>query len=125
MQPMVTINRPPDFTVPESKNFGWNLLARLQSRERNFSIAVQRFEPGGSFVEHEHDLDQFFYVTGGRFEMTIDGQKRTCVKGDLVFVDRNQKHAGRNLDEGFSELLVIDSWPSDSTSTLGLEEASG
>ena len=121
MPRLTTVNAPPDFTVPESKNFGWKLLTRLQSRERNMSIVVQRFAPGGWFIEHDHDLDQFFYVTLGRFELTIAGETAVYGQGDLVFVARNEPHAGRNLADGDSELLVIDYWPSDSVSTLGLE----
>jgi len=120
MQRMTTKNKPTDFTVPESQNFGWNLLARLQSRERNMSIVVQRFEREGWFEDHAHDLDQYFYVTEGWFELTIAGQTAVYQQGDLVFVARNESHAGRNVGEGESELLVIDYWPSDSTSELGL-----
>jgi quercetin dioxygenase-like cupin family protein len=122
MQRVTTKNKPPDFTVPESQNFGWQLLTRPQSRERNMSIVVQRFEPGGWFFEHDHDLDQYFYVTEGWFEMTIAGQTAVYQQGDLIFVPRGEPHAGRNIGEGEGELLVIDYWPSDSTSELGLEE---
>lgn len=120
MPRLTTVNAPTDFTAPESQNFGWNLLTRRQSGEGNFSITVQRFEPDGWFVEHAHDLEQYFYVTLGAFEMSVAGETLTCRQGDLVFVDRNEPHGGRNIAEGDSELLVIDYWPSDSTSTLGL-----
>jgi|GEM_PF-904836 len=122
MQRLTTKNKPPDFTVPESKNFGWQLLTRPQARERNMSIVVQRFEPEGWFFEHDHDLDQYFYVTEGLFELTIAGQTAVYRQGDLAYVARNEPHAGRNIAQGESELLVIDYWPSDSTSDLGLEE---
>jgi len=120
MQRVTTKNKPTDFTVPESKNFGWHLLTRPQSRERNLSIVAQRFARDGWFEEHEHDLDQYFYVTEGWFEMTIAGNTAVYQQGDLVFVARGEPHAGRNIGDGESELLVIDYWPSDSTSTLGL-----
>jgi len=122
MQRMTTKNKPTDFTVPESRNFGWKLLTRPNSRERNMSIVVQRFEVDGWFEEHEHDLDQYFYVTEGWFEMTIAGKTAMYQQGDLIFVACNEPHSGRNVGEAESELLVIDYWPSDSTSELGLEE---
>jgi quercetin dioxygenase-like cupin family protein len=122
MQRVTTKNKPTDFTVPESQNFGWHLLTRLQSSERNMSIVVQRFEREGWFEDHAHDLDQFFYVTEGWFEMTIAGRTAVYQQGDMVHVARNESHAGRNIGEGESELLVIDYWPSDSTNELGLEE---
>lgn len=44
----------------ESKNAGWFLLPRKQSSDGNMTIVVQRFEEGGNFEEHRHDLEQFF-----------------------------------------------------------------
>ena len=38
------------------------------------TIVVQGFEVGGDFEEHQHDLEQFFYVTKGRLKMTIGGE---------------------------------------------------
>jgi quercetin dioxygenase-like cupin family protein len=118
---VTTKNGPPDFTVPESRNFGWKLLARGASRERNVAIVAQRFSPAGWFEEHAHDLDQYFYIMEGRFAMTIAGETAEYAQGDLVFVPRNASHSGRNTAAGESELLAIDYWPSDSASTLGLE----
>jgi len=115
-----TINRPPDDDTREYKNISWNLLARLQSNERNMSIVIQRFEPGGSFIDHAHDLEQYFYVTKGQMEMTVGGQSRIYKEGDLVFIDRNVSHSGRNLLDTDSELLVLDYWPPDSDNRLGL-----
>jgi quercetin dioxygenase-like cupin family protein len=115
-----TINRPPDDDTREFKNISWNLFSRLQSSERNLSVVIQRFEPGGTFANHAHDLEQWFYVTKGKMELTVGGQTRTYSEGDLVFVDRNEFHSGRNLIETDSELLVLDYWPPDSDNKLGL-----
>jgi quercetin dioxygenase-like cupin family protein len=116
-----TINRPPDYDTREWRNISWSLLARTASAGRNLAVLVQRFEPGGAFAEHAHDLEQFFYVTRGEMEMTIGGQSAVYRAGDFVAVGRNELHAGRNLSEGIAELLVLDYWPPDSQNRIGLE----
>ena len=116
-----TTNRSPDFETTEAKNVAWYLLPRRQSSNSNMTIAVQRFEPGGAFEEHAHDLEQFFYVTKGQMEMTVGGKTGTYSEGDFVVVERNELHSGRNVSDGVSELLFMDYWPPDSEDRLGLD----
>ena len=85
------------------------------------TIVVQRFEPGGSFEEHAHDLEQFCYVTKGKLEVAIGDDVGAYAEGDFVSVDRNLPHSGRNLAARESELLVADYWPADSDDRIGLD----
>jgi len=116
-----TVNRTPDLETPAGKNVAWFLLPRRQSSDRNMTIVVQRFEPGGSFEEHAHDLEQFFYVTKGQMELAIGEETAVFGEGDFVSVDRSMLHSGRNVGEGESELLVVDYWPADSDDRIGLD----
>jgi len=116
-----TTDRSPDLEAVESGNVAWSLLPRKQSSDVNMTILVQRFDPGGSFEEHSHDLEQYFYITRGQFEMTINNQSETYQQGDFVMVGRNEPHSGRNICEGVSELLAVDYWPKDSHDRLGLD----
>ena len=119
--PKDTVNRAPDFQAPQSKNVAWHLLPRRGSSDSNLSILVQRFEPGGDFADHSHDLEQFFYITKGRIEMTIGGRTDVYEEGDFVVVKRSEPHSGRNVSDGVSELIGIDYWPADSQDRLGLD----
>ena len=116
-----TINRPFDSISKEEHNVAWTLLARKNSSQKNITIAIQRFDPGGFFSDHKHDLEQYFYVTKGRFEMSIGGELRILSEGDFVIVHRNESHSGKNLDANYSELMFVDYFPSDSDSKLGLD----
>lgn len=116
-----TTNRDPDIRFEEYKNVLWNLLPRKGSSGCNLCIMVQRFEPGGSFYEHQHDLEQFFYVTKGSLEMTIGGETNVYHQGDFVHIDRNELHSGRNVAKGESEIIGIDLWPPDSHDRIGLD----
>lgn len=116
-----TVHRAPDMHSVESKNVGWFMLPRRASSDCNMTIVVQRFETGGDFEEHSHDLEQFFYVTKGRLEMTIGGVTAQYGEGEFVTVARNVTHVGRNIFDGDSELIVVDYWPADSDDRIGLD----
>ena len=116
-----TTKRKPDLEAPGSKNVAWALLPRTRSSNCNLAILVQRFEPGGDFENHSHDLEQFFYITKGEFEMTIGGKTAVYGEGDCVAVKRNEPHAGRNIAKGVSELIGVDYWPADSQDRIGLD----
>lgn len=117
----ITINRPYDSVSEEEHNVAWSLLPRSKSPHKNLTIAIQRFEPGGFFSDHTHDLEQYFYVTHGRFEMTVSGETTILEEGDFIIVGRNVPHSGKNLAASPSELLFVDFFPPDSKSTLGLD----
>ena len=115
------VRRDPDLRTEAARNAAWFLLPRTTSSETNMTIVVQRFDPGGDFEAHRHDLEQFFYVTKGRIEMTIGDDTRVYEEGDFVSVDRDVVHAGRNVHDGVSELLIVDYWPRDSDDRIGLD----
>ena len=119
--PSSTVNRAPDLQTPEDHNVGWFLLPRRASTDTNMTIVVQRFEPGGRFAEHRHDLLQYFYVTKGEMELTIGGETGVYAAGDFVSVDRGVPHSGSNAADGESELLIVDYWPPDSDDRIGLD----
>ena len=117
-----SVNRAPDFEAPVGKNVAWFLLGRRQSSACNMTIVIQRFEPGGSFEEHSHDLEQFFYVTNGTMELSIGADTGVYEQGEFVSVGRNVPHSGRNLGTGEGELMVVDYWPADSDDRIGLDD---
>ena len=107
-------------TDAETKRRFNTLLARQQSHDTDFSVAVERGEPACWFPAHAHDLEQIFYIIEGRMEVTIAGETRAIGPREMVYVPRNAEHAGRNVGDGPLEYLVIDHWPRDSDDELGL-----
>jgi quercetin dioxygenase-like cupin family protein len=90
----------------------WRLLEQAGSTDGNLSILLERFEAGGSFPHHVHDdFEQYFYITKGRFEMTIGEETDVYGEGDLVFTPCGVPHVGRNLVDEPSELLALNYWP--------------
>ncbi len=105
---------------PESRRLFNTLLTRRQSSDTDFSVAVERGEPGCWFPSHAHDLEQVFYVIEGKLEVTIDGETQVLGPRQMVYVPRNADHAGRNAGDGPVEYLVLDHWPQDNNDQLGL-----
>lgn len=104
----------------ESKRLFNALFTRRDSSDTDFSVAVERGEPGCWFPDHAHDMEQIFYVIEGKMEVTIDGETAVVGPRELVYVPRNAKHVGRNAGAGPLEYIVIDHWPQDSDDQLGL-----
>lgn len=105
---------------PATKRLFNVLLGRRQSNDTDFSIVVERGEPGSWFQAHSHDLEQIFFVIEGRMEITVDNETQVIGPREMVYVPRNATHAGRNVGDGLLEYLVIDHWPRDSENQLGL-----
>jgi len=59
-----------------------------------------RFEKGAVGSLHHHIHRQISYVQAGRFEVTIDGNKKVLEQGDCFFVAPDLVHGVVALDEG-------------------------
>jgi quercetin dioxygenase-like cupin family protein len=66
-----------------------------------FLELVSEFEvAGGGLVDpHSHPTHEFYYVTAGRGLMTIDGEEREIVQGDLVHIPPDLVHSLRPVSD--------------------------
>jgi mannose-6-phosphate isomerase-like protein (cupin superfamily) len=106
-------------TEAETKRMFNVLWERRQGHDTDFSITVERGEPGSWFRAHAHDLEQIFFVVEGRMEITIDGETRVIGPREMVYVPRNATHSARHVEGELLEYLVINHWPKDSADRLG------
>ena len=95
-------------------------FTRRQSNDTDFSIGAERGGEGTWFPAHAHDFEQIFFVIEGRMEITIDGETELVGPREMVYVQRNGEHSGRNVGSDPLEYLVIDHWPRDSEDQIGL-----
>jgi quercetin dioxygenase-like cupin family protein len=82
----------------------WWLFKSREMKEitdGGFLELVNEFEvPGGGYVEpHSHPTHEFYYVTSGRGTMTIDGENRDVVQGDLVHIPPDKVHSLRPVSD--------------------------
>lgn len=75
--------------------------------------------PGARHERHRHpDADEFFIVLAGQGEIYTDTDKRTAVKGDVLFTPRGHWHGFDNT--GDEEVVLVWGW-----SGAGSLEAAG
>ena len=82
----------------------WWLFKSREMKEitdGGFLELVNEFEvAGGGYVHpHSHPTHEFYYVTSGRGIMTIDGEDRTVVQGDLVYIPPDKVHSLRPVSD--------------------------
>ena len=74
-------------------------------------VQVQRLtvEPGGEPVPlHDHpDIEQFFLIQEGEWEMNLDGEVRRIGPGDIVYVPPGTPHSPRLLSDQTGYLYEI------------------
>ena len=81
----------------------WLFKARemIEITDGGFLELVNEFEvPGGGHVDpHSHPTHEFYYVTSGRGIMTIEGEDRDVVQGDLVHIPPDKVHSLRPVSD--------------------------
>ena len=65
----------------------------------NMTASFWRIEKGAELPEHAHPQEQISVVVAGKFEMTLDGEKRQLEKGKVALIPANVKHSGRALTD--------------------------
>ncbi len=73
----------------------------LEQTRGGYLELVNEFEvPGGGAVyPHSHPTHEFYYVLSGRGVMTIAGEDRSVVQGDLVHIPPDEVHSLRPESE--------------------------
>lgn len=71
-------------------------------------IVFFRMEPSTEAPEHSHDYPQWGIVVEGKMELTIDGRRKICKKGDDYLIPAHAKHSAKfltkcNVIDFFSE----------------------
>lgn len=63
------------------------------------TVAHFRIEKGSALPEHSHHHEQITNVLEGTLEMTVDGETRECVAGDVIVIPGHVVHSGRALTD--------------------------
>ncbi len=68
------------------------LLDEATAGARHFSLLHNEMAPGSVGSEHAHDVEQCFYVTGGRGVFTIGGARHEVGPETAVYVPAGVRH---------------------------------
>lgn len=61
------------------------------------TLAYWEVDPGAALPEHSHPQEQIANVLEGEFELTVDGESRVLVPGQVAVIPGNVPHSGRAL----------------------------
>jgi len=86
----------------------------------NQSVSVIRFEPGEAGPRSYHDapVEELYFVVEGRFEIDLDDETFDAPPGTAAFITPGTVHRPRNVSDGDSVLLVVQSPPASNTTYL-------
>ena len=65
----------------------------------NMTLAFWKFTSGAVIPEHAHPHEQVSVVTQGRFELTIEGEKKTMEPGMVAVIPSHARHSGKALTD--------------------------
>ena len=72
------------------KNTSWS--KRIIDTENNSMTIISQMPGEGNRRHHHPDWNEWWYIIEGEWEWEIEGKTKKVVKGDIVFMKKNQKH---------------------------------
>jgi quercetin dioxygenase-like cupin family protein len=79
---------------------GPGVTRKILGFDGELMLVCAKFERGAVGPLHQHPHRQVTYVAEGRFEIEIDGSKKTLETGDSFFVAPNLVHGAVALEPG-------------------------
>ena len=65
-------------------------------------------EVNGNIPLHYHDFtDEIFYIVKNSAFMIIDDEKFKVIEGDMIYVNKNEKHGFENKNDSELKMLVL------------------
>jgi quercetin dioxygenase-like cupin family protein len=77
--------------LPEEK-IGDKISRRILTGDKGM-VVFWKMKAGARAERHQHPHEQIFWMISGRMEFDLNGEKRTCVAGDVGVIPGNTPHA--------------------------------
>jgi quercetin dioxygenase-like cupin family protein len=88
----------------EWENVGKGVQRKILGYDEQIMLVVAKFEKDGIGYAHQHSHRQVTYVTEGKFEVQINGEKKILKKGDCYYIPPDITHGAVCLEDG----LLVD-----------------
>jgi len=88
--------------------FGIDMKVLLPTEATGGAISVLMawHKPGEGPPDHVHFIqEEMFFILGGTYELTVDGQTTTAGAGTIVFIPRNVVHRFKNIGDTTARML--------------------
>ena len=66
-------------------------------RSQAATMVIEPGEKEGGAENNHRGADQWLFIVAGKGSATIDGEKISLAKNDLILIERGQKHEIRNI----------------------------
>ncbi len=76
----------------EWEDLGGGVSRKIMGWDNQIMMVIVRFEKGAVGSPHQHFQTQTTYVTSGKFEFTVDGEKQIVEAGDGLYIAPNLIH---------------------------------
>ncbi len=90
---------------------------QIMGYDGQLMLVKVKFEKGSIGAPHSHYHSQSSYIASGKFEMTIDGEKRILEAGDGFYVAPDTVHGIVCLEAG----VVVDTFSPMRTTFIGVK----
>ena len=80
-------------------------LTAYLSQSATHQTLYMQFERDTELPEHAH-ADQIAFILEGKIDLTVDGVKKTCVKGDRYHIPAGVKHAAK-IYAGYADITIF------------------
>ncbi|MFC2080259.1 cupin domain-containing protein [Bacteroidota bacterium] len=89
-------------TTPEMEweELGGGVSRKFLGWDNQIMMVKVKFEKGAVGSPHQHFHTQATYCAEGKFEFTIDGEKKIVAAGDGVYIEPNLMHSALCLEAG-------------------------
>ncbi len=88
----------------EWEDLGGGLSRQIMGYDKRIMMVKVKFEKGGVGALHSHPHSQVTYCASGRFEFTIEGEKKIVSSGDGLYIPPDAEHGAVCLEAG----VVVD-----------------
>jgi quercetin dioxygenase-like cupin family protein len=82
------------------EDLGGGVSRKILGWDNQVMMVKVKFEKGAEGAPHQHFHTQTTYVAKGKFEFTVDGEKKTVEYGDGLYIPPNLVHGAVCLEEG-------------------------
>ena len=82
------------------EDLGGGVKRQILGWDNQIMMVKIAFEKGAIGAPHQHFQTQTTYCLSGRFEFTVDGEKKVIQEGDGIYISPNLVHGAVCIEEG-------------------------
>ena len=86
-QEIVSVNK-----IIEKNGISSSWSHTLVNTDSNSATLIAQMPGEGNRLHYHPDWNEWWYIIAGEWEWEIEGQKKTIIKGDVVFMEKEKKH---------------------------------